>query len=362
MREPADCLLQVLQTPSQATGLDETEWRELVRVARALNLLGLLGERAHAAGLEMPFAVWRHLDGARQLSARQRLSVAWEVQCLQDVLGELSVPVLLLKGSAYVMSGHRVSHGRLFGDIDILVPRGALPEVESLLQLSGWVATKTDEYDQRYYRQWMHELPPLQNLRRGTVLDIHHTILPLTARNCPDPARIIGRAKALPGLGCIHVPSAEDLVVHSLVHLVHEGELHNGLRDLADIDGLVQDFARQPAFWSRFESVAVGNDLAGPVLFGLRLLREFFATPVPESVLTALQASLGRSALSAPVLTALYARALRAYARPTTGLSDALAQLFVYVRAHGLRMPLPMLASHLGRKSWMSLTKSDQAA
>jgi hypothetical protein len=33
--------------------------------------------------------------------------------------------------------------------------------------LAGWAATHHDAYDQRYYRQWMHELPPMQPYARG---------------------------------------------------------------------------------------------------------------------------------------------------------------------------------------------------
>ena len=42
--------------------------------------------------------------------------------------------------------------------------------------------THHSAYDQRYYREWMHELPPLLHVRRQTALDVHHAIAPETAR------------------------------------------------------------------------------------------------------------------------------------------------------------------------------------
>ncbi len=347
-------LLTLLARPAAAGPLAAADWRQLVAAARALNLLGLLAERLRQAGVQPAPQIQRHLDGAAALSARQRLSVRWEAQCLQDALGPLGVPVLLLKGSAYVMAGHAVSVGRLFGDVDILVPRQALAEVESRLLLSGWTPAKTDDYDQRYYRQWMHELPPLVNVRRGTVLDVHHTILPLTARNTPDPAQLLARSQPLAGFDTLRVPSPEDLVLHSLVHLTHEGELHNGLRDLADIDGLLRAFGDDAGFWERLQRGAAGNDLARPAWLGLLLAREWFASPVPETVLGALAPPAAAPLRLPPLLGWAYRLSLPAPALSRAGMATQLAQLLIYLRAHQLRMPLPLLLRHLARKGWRS--------
>lgn len=139
--------------------------------------------------------------------------------------------------------------------------------------LNGWIGAKSDPYDQRYYREWMHELPPMSHVRRGTVLDVHHNILPLTARNAPDPAAIIARSQPLPGSPALRTPCPEDLLVHCLTHLMHEGELHNGLRDLHDADQMLRSFAPVAGFWERLQAVAAGNDLAGPVALGVAARR-----------------------------------------------------------------------------------------
>ena len=53
---------------------------------------------------------------------------------------------------------------------------------EAALMLDGWASGHRSAYDQRYYRTWMHELPPMQHIQRGTVLDVHHAIAPLMPR------------------------------------------------------------------------------------------------------------------------------------------------------------------------------------
>lgn len=351
----ADRLLGVLRLPTRAQAFSPAEWSALVSAARSANLIGPLAAKLQTAGVAAPPRAERHLAGARQLAARQRLSVQWEAHALQAALGGLGIPVVLLKGAAYVMSPLGLGAGRMFGDIDILVPRPALGDVESALMLHGWVSAKTDAYDQRYYRQWMHELPPMSHIRRGTVIDVHHTILPLTARNAPDPARIIARAQSLPELPALRVPAPEDLLIHSVTHLVHEGELHNGLRDLHDIDTLLRQFSTAPGFWAHLVGHAAGNDLAGPLLLGLRLAAMVFDSPVPADVIAALDNAAG-STWRRRWLLPVYARALRGQAADGLDFPAASGRLWIYLRSHALRMPAPLLLRHLSIKAWKSLT------
>ena len=70
-------------------------------------------------------------------------------------------------------------------------------EVEGALMLHGWSTTHHDAYDQRYYRKWMHELPPLKHNTRGTVLDVHHAILPVTARLKPDSRKLLAASRPI---------------------------------------------------------------------------------------------------------------------------------------------------------------------
>lgn len=353
-RQANDRFLAALGDPALVRSFTDRQWSDLIADARSANVLGALSEllaKAHVAPAQQAA---RHLDGARQLSGRQRQSVIWEVHRLQAALGKLGVPVLLLKGAAYVMARETVALGRLFGDIDILVPSQSIEAVERELTINGWVSAKSSTYDQRYYRQWMHEIPPMTHIRRGTVLDVHHTILPLTARHAPDPAQIIARSRPIdvPGIATIRVPCQEDMVIHSITHLVHEGELHNGLRDLRDIDCMLRDFSKQVGFWDRFGQFAAQNDLAQPVLLGLHLARRVFATPIPEAVFADLCAQ-SDTYRPASWLMAIYSQALRSGRHDGDAAIVKFARWLIYVRAHALRMPLPQLSRHLATKAWM---------
>lgn len=354
-------LLAALAEPDSTRPFNGARWSEVIAVARAGNLLGRLAVRMKGGGIAVPAGPGRHLDGLRALSERQSQSVHWEVSALQEALGGLGVPVLLLKGAAYVMAELPACSGRLFGDLDILVPRAALGDVELALMTHGWTSAKMAPYDQRYYRQWMHELPPMLHVRRGTVVDIHHTILPLTARHTPDPARILAQATPLADFPSLYIPCAEDLVIHSMTHLFHEGELHNGLRDLSDIDILLRHFsATRDGFWDSLRSRADELNLTWPLALGLHFTHRILATPVPETMLMESLRQFGSSAHQR-FLEICYDRSLAPMHPDCDTRLTPLARWLLYVRGHWLRMPPHLLTLHLARKAWYRATGLDES-
>lgn len=352
----ADRLIRILQAPHEAAKLSLGQWEQLVSVARGGNVVGTLGERLALAGVAVPENVDRHLVGAVQLSQRQRESVRWEAHQLGRALRHLDIPVVLLKGSAYVLGEVPVSRGRLFGDIDILVPHDSLGDVEVAMMAGGWTSAKQNAYDQRYYRQWMHELPPMVNVRRGTVLDIHHTLLPLTSRYHPDPQKLFAASLELPGLAPLRIPSPLDLIIHSITHLFHEGEFHNGLRDLTDIDGLIRHFADSiPDFWSALLARAGELQLSPPLFLGLHFASRLLGTPIPAAVLAQAAAAGSPGPVTFRLLDGLLGQALLPMHPDCDSAFTPTARWLLYVRAHWLRMPPHLLAMHLGRKAWMGV-------
>lgn len=333
--------------PNRAVSLSTSQWSSLIALARKANLLGTLGEILAEAGVSGGCNADRHLAGACQLSERQRRSVRWDAQLIYDALSELDCPVVLLKGAAYCLGDYNNARGRLFGDIDILVPADRIGEVEIRLMVHGWAPLVTTEYDERYYRQWMHELPPMAHVRRGAVIDVHHTILPPTARLSPDPTYIIAQAKAVRDLPALRVPCCEDLIIHSIVHLVHEGSVDNGLRDLFDIRQLLTARSDDPDFDRRLTDRGLELGVSDPLVMGLRLVDRFFPRTNLRPALLARETFTLHTGYG-PVAESLFAQAIAGTG--DSGLRVSLVRLAIYIRAHWLRMPPLLLARHLGRK------------
>jgi hypothetical protein len=348
-----DLVVAALREPPALAGLDSAQWDLLVRQARSAGLLARIAQLVEAGGwrAHVPLAALAHLEAARVLAAAHHEEMRREVEHIMRPLAPLVVPVVLLKGAAYLLGGLPAALGRTFSDVDILVPRQRLDEVETALLLSGWASTHNSPYDQRYYRQWMHELPPLQHIRRQTVLDVHHAILPDTARHRPDSVRLLAAARALPGMPAVHVLAPADMVLHCIAHLFHNEDMRRGLRDLSDLDRLLRHFSATVGFWDELLVRGGELDLERPLHYGLRCAHTILDTPIPAPVLRAAHRAAPGHTLQA-LMDGLWRRAL---ASPHASASDALtpaANFMLYVRAHWLRMPPGPLLRHLAIKAW----------
>jgi len=179
-----DLLLYVLKAPGEMAGLSEEEWDQLLRLARNHRLLARLEPLARDQGIwhDLPERARDNIRGAQAWVDHFQLRIRRELMEVRKVLRHLGVPLLLLKGAAYMAAGLPPARGRSLSDLDLLVRRQDLPRVERALLDAGWKSEIEDDYDQRYYREWMHEIPPLVHPLRGVEVDIHHNLLPLTGR------------------------------------------------------------------------------------------------------------------------------------------------------------------------------------
>jgi hypothetical protein len=322
-------LTQILRDPQSFAALDADGWSNLIAAARAEQIVGTLAHRLN--GLPMPDSAARILADHRASAAQGRTAALWEAEMARRALAPLGVPVVLLKGTAYVAAGLSAGQGRSIGDLDILVPREAIEGVEAALLAAGWEWVKPDPYDDAYYRQWMHELPPLIHRERDRMIDVHHTILPLTARITPDAGALIADSVVLEN--GLRVLNPGDMICHSVAHLFADGDLAGGLRNLWDIHCLLDEFAGE-GFEARLAERARLHGLDREVARALRL-RDALYTPSART-------DLG-------VLERLFLRRLTArdgWGRQTRKLTE----LAFYLRSHWLRMPPAMLARHLWSK------------
>lgn len=349
----APLLLQTLLSPHQVDGFAPRQWDLLIRQARRANLIARLATLLEPRLAEVPHGPRQHLQSALLIADRQRVATRWEAGCIQEALASLGVRPILLKGAAYLLAGLPAARGRLFGDVDILVPKAQIDAAEAGLVAAGWAFdTELGDYDQRYYRQWMHEIPPLRHQQRDTALDLHHTILPPTARVKVNTAALFDDVRELPDLPGLAVLAPVPMFLHSAAHLFHEGELDNGLRDLFDLDTLLRDFGRDPDFWAALVPRAQTLGLTRPLFHALRYTTRLLGTPVPADVMR--QAAAHAPSAQA-LLDACYERALMPAHASCDDALTGVARLALYVRSHWLRMPLGLLLRHLTRKAWFRL-------
>lgn len=327
----ARLLTKTLSEPGYAMRLDARGWTSLLTIAHAERLTASLAWRLD--GLKAPPKAAEILAEAKASAEIGRTHALWEAEMARRALLSLGIPLILLKGTAFAAAGLDAARGRLIGDLDILVPRDRLNEVEAALLGAGWEWVKPDPYDDAYYRTHMHELPPLIHAARDRMIDVHHTILPLTARVKPDAAALI--ADAVPLGGGLYTLSPPDMLIHAVAHLFADGDMNGGLRNLWDIDRLIREHGEAPDYWAQLLERARLHGLVPHVSRALRLSQHLFETPV--------DAFLAYEARKGDIFYMGRLLARNGWGQETRKI----LRLAFYIRSHWLRMPPLMLARHL---------------
>jgi Uncharacterised nucleotidyltransferase len=343
-------LVGALMRPNELIAYSPLQWETLIRQGKRNGLLGriqfLLTEHQSFAGI--PSRVLTHLESARIVAENEQRVMRWEINRIRRALEGVNTPVVLLKGAAYVIMELPVARGRISTDVDILVRKEALNEVEQALLRRGWQHVKLEDYDQYFYRQWSHELPPLVHRDRGTVVDVHHTILPPTGRLHPDPEKLIAASIPLNGTR-FRALDRTDMVLHSAAHAFQDGDLTRGLRDLVDIDDLFRHFAPKGNFWDKLAARAEELDLHRPLYYALRYSKMYLQTPIPTEILD--RSRRWRPAWPASALMDVIVDQVITTGPRRRDLSFKLSQHLLYIRSHWLRMPPWLLIPHLLRKA-----------
>lgn len=327
-------LIDLLAGRRDAAALSPREWDGVIGVARAEVLLATLAHRlADAALPETVAALFADQRSAAAVAQRQAL---WEAEMAGRALTPAGIEFVLLKGTAYAAAGLACAGGRQIGDLDILVPGHDIGRAENELLRAGWEWVKADAYDDAYYRDHMHELPPLIHAERDRMIDVHHTILPRTHRVTPDELALL--SDAIEVQGGHRILCSVDMVCHCAAHLIADGDLQGGLRNLWDFHCLTRDFAAaDPGFWRDLDARADMHGLRPAVRRAARLARHVYGSDLPQGWYP-----------NAPGDGWFVRRLL---ARDDWGrVTNKPLELAFYVRSHWLRMPPKMLARHLWTK------------
>lgn len=310
------------------------EWDGVIGVARAEAMLATLAHRLELVDLPLPVAAL--FADQRAAAAVAQHQALWEAEMARRALSLAGVEFVLLKGTAYAAAGLACAQGRQIGDLDILVPVHDIGRAENALLNAGWEWVKSDPYDDAYYRDHMHELPPMIHAVRDRMIDVHHTILPRTHRVTPDALAMVGDAVSTPAGFAVLSPA--DMACHCAAHMLADGDLQGGLRNLWDFHCLTRDFAAaDPGFWGWLDGRADLHGLEGAVHRAARLARDLYGAVLPSG--------WGRHDPSD-----IWFRR-RLLARDDWGRATRfpLQQAF-YIRSHWLRMPPLLLTRHLWTK------------
>lgn len=348
-------VLHALLHPEVLTSMNIADLELLIRLVRRVKLLSHLAAELKRLGLmeKIPVRAANLLNSDYIQTKKLHQQTHWELNRVQWALKGKSVQLIALKGVAYALAQLPEAAGRYYVDLDLIVPKQDLLAVESMLKEKGWFNHQLSEYDEHYYRQWSHEIPPLVHYERQVEVDMHHTIAPVTSGLKVDSQSLIDTAVSVAD-SLIKVLSPVDMVLHCAVNLFQNNELENDLRDLLDLHHLLRYFSqREEHFWEALIKRANQFQLGYALYYGLHFSRRIFKTPMPASILSELNDKPGQIKLW--IMDQLVPLALFPLHPDQPSRWAQFACFVLYLRSHLIRMPLRILIPHLAYKSLLSV-------
>ena len=348
-------ILRVLKDPKLMARLSISEWNLLFVKGKDLAMLGrfYIMAKDHKILNDLPSKAQDLLFSAYNVSSNGYVRINWEMNRIKRALHEYQGKVVLLKGGAYISAGLKAAQGRQCSDVDILVSKSEIDLAEECFLSEGWISDLDNRYDQYYYRQLMHELPPLYHPDRNIIVDIHHSILPPTGRLKSNPEKLLSSAvKITNGENSgFYILSNEDMLLHSAAHAFYDGEMTGGLRNLLEQRDLIEEFEKEKnsPFWNNIIPRAKEMNLGRPLFYCLRYNQALLDLKIPKPVQEEIKVFAPNFFVLALMDFAVVQVLVPTQMNQKRFLGRIAAQA-LYIRSHFLRMPPLMLLGHLSKK------------
>ncbi len=346
-------LFRLLKKPEVGSTFSAEQWQNVIWILREAKLLSSLYHMAIRAQCydDYPVFAQRHLYSAQVYARRQAQQIEFEAKGIRDLLEQVSVKAIFLKGAGYTLRDSLNSKGRICSDLDILVAKDQLSIAEKHLQANRWKPETLSDYDEQYYRKWAHEIPPMIHLNRGTVIDVHHNVyLPISGRSPNIEAFLTRTCKTASGCFVLQpVPT----VLHCIIHLFTNEDSSSWMRDLFDISVLLDEFESE-AFYAELQTLVVESGFETEWLYCIACLKHYEDRVFPNVVnqflaqhpFTRKQKWLCENAII-PAIAPNHSMVCQT--------QHKLAKNLVYFRGHWMKMPLHILIKHFVLKSFFSI-------
>lgn len=342
----SDFIINLFKQPDILIQCDEWTQSNVVVVLRQQKVLA---RYAYFCGINNVMSALhektqRHLKNALKVAHKQKEQVLYEAKELSCLLKPDSDFVVFLKGAAYSLSETKVGFGRIYSDIDVLVNKPQLNACEQTLAVHGWLGQEINDYDDKYYRKWAHEIPPLAHSQRGTVIDIHHNIIPIISNDAPTVEALAKHViTTSEGIQILDLPAQ---FVHSAVHLFRNEDYSSGFRDLLDLYLMLVDQD------DKFVRSIVDTSKELGFLYEVGLAFDCVNKLVDEIIdYKLVETCLIRSKLRIAFDRYLFKDVLLPQHSLIIGMNKPFKHFFAIVRGHFIKMPFHFLMYHLFVKS-----------
>jgi hypothetical protein len=266
------------------------DWPRFLRVAQRHWVLGLAHQGLTEARLAVPPEIRQEIGARAATMVRENLAMAAEALRLQRLFDEAHVPVLFVKGASLAMLafGNLCMSGSQ--DIDLLVPREALPAATALVARAGY---RRFDPPLGVSDAQLRQLLPLRrdlgfiHQTTGLPIELHWRLFANPHAMVEDSIMAASRDVLLTGKTGLRTLGEEDLFAYLCMH----GALHwwNRLKWLADVNALLASTPEDRI--ERLFRAAEARGTGRAAALALLLCRRLLGATLPAQ----LTATLGKS-------------------------------------------------------------------
>jgi hypothetical protein len=290
MESPAFAtLLACMETPpfdqvklDHLTQIPTGEWQEVVKLAGMHNLAPRLYHHLKQHSLSLPGEVISSLKEAYLNNTARNMRLYHELAKVLRTLLETNLPVIVLKGAALAETVYSNIGLRPMGDVDLLVRKEDLKNVDRVLRSMGCEAQGQTRVVLKGFHHFHYTTP-----RTGLSLEIHWDLVNADLPFRIDLEGIWKRAEIaeVSGEKCL-ILSAEDLLLHLCLHTGRHVQ-YLQLSMLVDIDEVIR--SHHSIDWTQVSRRAQQWGILRPVYVILRLCRELLGAGVQADWLKSIQ-------------------------------------------------------------------------
>jgi hypothetical protein len=343
MKEAIDHLISFIREPEMARGFTSDDWNRLISQARFHELMVLIHNLLQQRELmhDAPREIEEILRGYSNRQAYLTTLFEWEIGKIRPLVEQVTYPVLVLKGMAYLLARLGTWKSRAFADIDLLVAPENFEDFERRLQGAGWQFKEMTDYDDRYYREWSHASPPLINQLSGIELDLHHHVSAPISDQPIDTERLIDKKVAIDDSVFFRLGDA-DLILHCANHFIYFDNLQGRFKDLVLIYFILGESA-DDQIWHSLDKRAQALGLGPTFYYLVRLLQYYFDIEVPQFIETRTKDNAIRKAVLWLLINSLTPRR-------ADGFGLKLIGMLLIARYQWSRYPVHILVYHVLHK------------
>jgi hypothetical protein len=251
------------------------DWDELKGSAYSSDLAQMLYHnlKRFSVGQLVPESFIEELKTVHHRTIATGMHFYNELKRILQAFEASGISVIALKGVVLAEVVYRNIALRPFSDFDLLVKKEDLSKVEDLMSNLGYTSME-GERSREWYRNNHHHLCPFVNSEKSTIVEIH---MHVTSQPVHLEVEAIWlRAKKVRIADCeILMLSAEDMIIHLILHLFNHGFDRSILTCMCDINETI-GYYRDSIDWTLLRNEVVKSGISKLVCTVLYLVKRYY--------------------------------------------------------------------------------------